>query len=171
MILKRTLITAALILSAQMAAALTAQELATQYQADGYGYISIRTGLNQIKVEAVKNGQKVEVIYDAATGSVLKTESRAIGTIANADAGPRLRDVPRDFVRDGSGDDSLDGGDDRGRGRGRDDDSSDDHGPDDHGSDDHGSDDHVHHAGSDDDSGSDDNSGRGRGRGRGGDDD
>ncbi len=161
------LFAAAFAVTAHSAVALTAADLATSYQTDGYSYIQIRTGATQIKVEAVKDGQKVEVIYDAAMGTVLKTETYSVGTIVSADPGLRLREVDRDFVRL-SADGTVQPGDDNhgGRGRGRDDAggtgaSSDDHGNDDHGNHDHGDDDHG------DGHGGGNGGGNGGGRGRG----
>jgi len=180
--MKRTLMmTAAFAFAAQMAAALTADELAASLTADGYSYIQIKTGTTQIKSQAIKDGQKVETIYDAATGTVLKTETYAVGTIASSDPGVVIRDVPRDFVRLNADGTVAEGyehakGPGHGRGRGRDDsesasaggvvddgshhgrgrDDSDDDSSDD-GSDDHGDDHGGGHGGG--------NGGGGRGRG------
>lgn len=117
-ITRNVILAAAFGLAAQSAQALTANQLAAQYQNNGYGYIEVRTGVSQIKVEAIKDGQKVEVIYDAATGAILKSETERVGTLGNSDQGPRLRTVGRDFV---DGRDVSDDDDD-----GRDDDNDDD---------------------------------------------
>ncbi len=155
----------ALLLSATMAfGAITSDQLATQFQADGYSFISIKTGITQIKVEAVKDGTRYEMVYDIATGNVIDSETYAIGPINGTDPGVIVRVVARDFEDDSSGsgsddigdDDSLDHDlfDDHGSdndsvsGSDDDDDSSDD----DHGGSDDGDDDH----GSDDDHGDDD---------------
>lgn len=137
---RNLLLSAAFVLTAQMAVALTADELVAQYQAEGYGYIEIKSGVSQIKIEAIKDGRKVEVIYDVATGAILKQEFYEVGTIGSVDNGPEIRVVDRDFVRgdddnddDGEDDDSVDDDEDedddddgRGRGRGGDDDEDDD---------------------------------------------
>jgi hypothetical protein len=124
---RNLLLAAAFIASTHMAAALTTDELAARYQSEGYSYIQIREGLSQYKVEAIRDGMKVETIYDAVTGLVLETESEKIGTIGSADPGVRLRKVSRDFYEreddDDSGDDLNDSDDDN---DGRDDDSDDD---------------------------------------------
>ncbi|MFN3606690.1 MAG: hypothetical protein ACK4SS_05755 [Cypionkella sp.] len=124
---RNLLLAAAFIASTHMAAALTTDELAARYQSEGYSYIQIREGLSQYKVEAIRDGVKVETIYDAVTGLVLETESEKIGTIGSADPGVRLRKVSRDFYEreddDDSGDDLNDSDDDN---DGRDDDSDDD---------------------------------------------
>jgi len=164
------LLSSALILSATMSfAAVTADSLVTAYQAEGYTRIEVKTGLTQIKVEAVKGTTKVEVIYDAATGAILDQET---GRAKRKDRGTgvELSTENRDFLN-GSDDDSNDD-------TGSDDDSDDDHAGDDdhsgHGSghdmDDDHDDDHGHDS-NDDHGNDDDNRGRGRGRGRSGNDD
>lgn len=139
---------AALIMSATFAhAAITSGDLVAQYQAQGYTRIEVKVGTTLAKVEAIKDGQKVEVLYDLVSGAILKSETEAVRPGEDVTPGVEVRTV---------NDDKLD--DDRGRGRGSDDDESDDDGSDDDGSDDDGSDDD----GSDDD-GDDDNSGSGGG--------
>ena len=139
--------------------------LIANYQSEGYTTIEVTRGLNQTKVEAIRNTEKVEVVYDNATGTALKSE---FGTAEAGDDirdGVSVRNRNRDFVRGGddgsSSDDSSasddDGNDDKGRGRGRgrngdddrggkgrggDDRGGDDRGGDDRGGDDHGGDDH-----------------------------
>ena len=169
MTLKRNLMLAtAFVLTAHMAQALTANELAAQFQSEGYSNISVRSGLTQIKIEAYKDGQKVEIIYDAATGAILKQESESVGTLANPDQGPRIREVGRDFVRVGDDDDEEDEDEDEDddEDEGEDDDSDDD--DDDDSDDDDDEDEDEDDEAEDDD---DDDGGKGRGRGRGGDDD
>ena len=62
------LLSTALIFAASMSmAAITADDLVAAYQAQGYTKIEVKTGLTQIKVEAVMGLTKVEVIYDATT--------------------------------------------------------------------------------------------------------
>ena len=139
----------ALLFSATMAfGAITSNQLATQFQADGYSYIRIKTGLTQIKVEAVKDGTLYEVVYDIATGATIDTSTHAIGPIDTPDPGVIVRTVPRDFEDHRGGDDDAA-------------DIGDDHGPDHDLLDDHGSDDESDHAGgvdddSDHDSGAED---------------
>lgn len=86
--------------------AITSDQLATQYQADGYSYITIKTGVTQIKVEAVKDGTFYEVVYDIETGATIDTSSHAIGPIGTPDPGVTVKTVTRDFEDDhGIGDD------------------------------------------------------------------
>ena len=149
------LLSTALIFAATMSmAAITADELVVRYQAQGYTRIEVKTGPTQIKVEAVMGNTKVEVIYDALSGEILKQEtSQASGD--DLGTGVELSIEDEDFLdgddsndddsdsNDDSNDDSSDDGDD---------DSSDDSGNDDAGDDDSGSDDSDD---GDDDSGSD----------------
>lgn len=66
---------AALALSASIAAATPLTDsIVAGFQAQGYSNIQIETGRTQIRVEAVRAGRKVEVIYDAATGAILHQE-------------------------------------------------------------------------------------------------
>ena len=139
------LMTAALIVAGTMAsAAITAQSLVDSFKAQGFTRIEVKTGLTQIKVEAIKGTTKVETIYNMATGQVLKTETEAVGVFDDTAPGIELSDRNRDFLRLASNDGDSNDGDSS------DDDSSDDdsdHGDDDSG-DDHGSDNSGH--GSDD---------------------
>lgn len=72
---KLMMFTAAAALSANMAfAAINAQSLAESYIAEGYTYVEVEVGPTQTKLEAVKGDRKAEVIYDNATGDVIKSE-------------------------------------------------------------------------------------------------
>ncbi|MFN3721625.1 MAG: hypothetical protein ACK4VZ_01160 [Paracoccaceae bacterium] len=160
--MKRTLmaLTLGLALSGTMALAVTPDEIVGNLQAAGYSRVEVRVGPTQIKVEAIRGTEKLEVVYDAATGAVLKTETGVVRGDRSTSAGVKVRTDNRDFVRTGSGSDEGDDHDGRGEGRGavtqgsgHDSSSGDDrdHGEDDSG---HGSDDSRS---SDDDHGSDDN--------------
>ena len=136
-----------------------------------YERAEVRVGLNQIKVEMISNGQKVEVILDKADGTELKREAEAADVFDDNTAGVFIRERNRDFLRadDDSNDDDEDGDDDSsdddssddyssdddtsGGSDGSSDDSNDDNGGDSDSSDDSNDDD------SNDDNGSDDNSG------------
>ena len=167
---KLMLCTAAFAFAGSMAsAAITANDVVKSYQDAAYTYIEVKDGLTQIKVEAIKDGVKVEAVYDKATGDVLKTESHNVSAGEAGLSGVEVDTVSDDFADqpsgsdddsdDDSNDDSDDGSDDH-SGSGGDDDSDDDHSGsgsshdsnDDHGSDshdDHGSDSHDSHGGSD----------------------
>ena len=147
-------LTAAMIFTGSMAAAaVTADALVQDLQAQGYSHIEIKTGLTQIKAEASNGTTTFEAIYDIATGQLLKSETGTVGVFDDTTPGVELSDRNRDFVRIASADDngSGDAGDDNGGDNGGDDngDNGDDHGGDgdghdandDHGSDNSGSDD------------------------------
>lgn len=155
-----------LIASLYALTAMTAQaevnvdRLVASYQAEGYTSIEVTKGRTQTKVEAIKGDVKIEVIYDTATGQILKNETdSAAGEFMRP--GVKLRERDRDFVRvTGSDDDSEGSGDDDGEDDDRDDDENDDDSNDDNGSDDDEGDDSNDDNGgdeSDDDSNDDDN--------------
>ncbi|MFN3280519.1 MAG: PepSY domain-containing protein [Tabrizicola sp.] len=135
--------TAAAVLSASAAfAAVDGQSLADQYLAEGYTYVEVTVGPTQTKVEAIKGGVKIEVVYDNETLAVLKSKEEAADTGDQAKTGSKVRTAGDDFEdddqggsghkgHDGSDDDGSD--DDHGRDDGSDDDGSDDEGDDDHG--------------------------------------
>ena len=121
-------------------------QLVSEYQARGFDYIEIQQGFSQIKVEATMNGQTLEVIYDAATGRILETETEIADASDRNRTGVEIRQRSRNFF-DGRSDDDDD---DRGRGSDRDDDDA-DHDDDDHHGDDNGRDDDDDHEDHDDD--------------------
>jgi hypothetical protein len=82
------------------------------YAGTEFSRIEVRTGLTQIKVEAFSGNQKVEVILDKATGEILKRETEAAGIFENTTPGVFVRERNRDFLRNGSDDDSNDDDDD-----------------------------------------------------------
>ncbi|MCR9109935.1 PepSY domain-containing protein [Marivita sp. XM-24bin2] len=85
----------------------------------GFERIEIDNGVAQIKVEAIRGIQKLEVVYDRATGNILKQEIERVDSDDDTRPGVEIRDRDRDFVeRDRSDDDD----DDRGGGRDEDDD-------------------------------------------------
>ena len=139
------LLTSALIFSAGLArAAITADDLVSSYQSAGYSSIEVVTGVTQVKIEAVKDGVRVEVIYDIATGDILKEEQRRARAGDTTSDAVEVSTSAEDFVGEGAGEDD---GHHR-RGRGQDDGAGHDAG-DDHGGD-HGGD-HGDHGGHDDD--------------------
>jgi hypothetical protein len=147
-------------------AAIDTNGLISRFQGDGYTTIEVTRGINETKVEAIRNNEKVEVVYDNATGAVLETEFGAPDADDDIRPGVTVRDRNRDFVRDDDdrdddgdddGDDNQD--DDRDGDNGSDDDGSDDNGGDDNGSDDNGSDDNGGDDNGSDDNGGDDNGG------------
>lgn len=99
---RNLLMTVAFLATAQMAsaAAVTAEELAARFQAEGYSFIEIRQGATQIKIEAIKDGVKTEIIFDILTGAILKSESERVGTIGSSDPGIQISVIDRDFLDD-----------------------------------------------------------------------
>ncbi len=70
--------TAAIALSAGAAfAAIDGNQLADAYLAKGFSFVEVKIGPTQTKVEAIKDGRKVEVVYDNATGKIIKQEDEA----------------------------------------------------------------------------------------------
>jgi Mg-chelatase subunit ChlI len=124
----------------------------TDYRAEGYTRFEVRSGLTQVKIEAYRGTEKVEVILDKTTGEVLKSEIEAAGLFDDNTPGVFIRERNRDFLRLESDDDSNDDDEDE-DGDDSDDDSSDDDSSDDDSDDNSGGSDD-----SDDDS-NDDNGG------------
>jgi hypothetical protein len=159
--MKKTLTAMAfgLIFAGHMAFALTADQVVTDLQAAGYTRVEVKVGPTQMKVEAIRGTEKLEIVYDKATGAILKREIETVRPGENTAAGVSIRDRGRDFVR-GTGrarssDDNRSDRSDGRRGRGHDDSHADDH------DDDRGGD--RGRGRGRDDSGDDDSRGRGRG--------
>lgn len=102
-------------------AAITVDDVVKTFQDDGYESIEVKRGLSQIKVEAVKGGQKLEAIYDIETGEILKQEIQA-AEAGDGAAGLEISTRNRNFLDDDDHDEDAD--DDN------DDDRDDDHGDD-----------------------------------------
>ena len=49
-------------------------QIVTALEDQNYESIEIKTGPTQIKLEAIRNGMKLEAVYDAGTGVILKQE-------------------------------------------------------------------------------------------------
>ena len=129
------LIAAALSLTGGAALALTAQDVINTLSAAGYTRIEVKTGPTQTKVEAIRGTEKLEVIYDNASGDTLKSEVQAVEPGENTAPGVSVRNRNRDFLRGDGNDDANDGGadnnDDDGDNAGDDGDNNDDDGDDD----------------------------------------
>jgi uncharacterized membrane protein YgcG len=128
--MKRFLMTtAAAIFAGTMAfGAITSDSVITDFQSQGFTRVEVKVGPTQMKVEAIRGTEKVEVIYDIATGTVLKREVGTVGPLENTTPGVQVRDRGRDFVSGGDDDSSDDdnSGDDDGNDDNSDDDSDDD---------------------------------------------
>lgn len=137
--MKRNLmLAAAFILFGTVASALTADEVVQDLVGQGYTRVEVKTGPTQIKVEAIRGTEKLEVIYDSVTGAVLKSETGVVERSDDVTPGVEVSDRNHDFIKGGTGGDN---GEDNGDDHGNDGNNGDDHGNDgeDNG-DDHGSD-------------------------------
>ena len=160
---------AALMMASPALAAWDVDAITQQFQADGFTRIEVKIGPTQAKVEAIKEGTKVEVIYDLATGDVLKRESEVISADDSSATGVFVRNTVRDFIGTASsgGSNDDDSADDN-SGRDGSDDSVDDNGGNEPGDDNGGGNDDGPDHDSNDDHGGGSNSGSGS---SGGDDD
>ena len=132
--------TALLLLSASYgAAAITGQDIATQYQSSGYQSIEVTVGPTQAKVEAVKDGVKTEAVYDLETGNVLKSESENVGANEDLSSKVEMNTSDEDFTHESGDDNKADDAEDDNSGSSSGHDEGDDNG-DDNGSDHSGSD-------------------------------
>jgi len=91
-------------------------------QAQGYTNIEVKTRANSVKIEGVKDGQKIEITLDKSTGEVIKQETESADSSSSTST-----DDSTDDSMDDSGDDNsgTSGGDD-----GPNHDAGDDHGGD-----------------------------------------
>ena len=122
---RTTFLAAAFALVAGMALAQDpTQAMIDQFKADGYTRIEVKTGPTLTKIEAIRDGQKVEVVVDNATGEVIKRETQAVEPGEDISSGVFIDDDGADDGADTDDDDDDDGDDD-------DDSGSDDHGGDD----------------------------------------
>ena len=147
--MKRTLLLSAatLLYGTASFAAITAEDLVTAFQGQGYTNIEVKVGATQIKVEA-SNGPGtglIEAIYDKETGAILKEET-STDDGDDVDPGVSIEQDGDDFLDD---DDDDDDGDDDGDDDDDDDNDDDDDDDGDDGDDDDGDD-------GDDDDGDDD---------------
>jgi hypothetical protein len=138
----------------------------------GYSYVEVERGPSQISFEGVRGTEEIEVIYDAATGQIIKQETGRADAEYIGRTGVEIGTSDENFVgnddddedddEDGSrgDDDDEDDDDDNSGSRGDDDDEDDDHSGSGSGSDDDDDDDDNSDSDSDgdsnDDSGSDD---------------
>ncbi|MGJ8602950.1 MAG: hypothetical protein ACSHXH_02410 [Marivita sp.] len=101
-------------------------QLVSDLQAQGFTRIEVKNGLTQTKVEAVRGTEKVETVFDRATGAVIEQEIERVDSDDDTAPGVSIRDRNRDFADAGRSDDDDDDDDDRRGGR-DDDDDDDDH--------------------------------------------
>ena len=72
-----------------------------KYQEMGFGFVEVQNGVNQVKIEAIRGGDKIEVIYDRETGRILKQEQERASDREMARVGVQVRNRNRDFVSTG----------------------------------------------------------------------
>ncbi len=70
-----------------------------KYQEMGFDFIEVQNGLNQVKVEAIRGDQKIEVIYDRETGQILKQEQERAEAGEAGRTGVQVRERDRNFVQ------------------------------------------------------------------------
>ncbi|WP_424176854.1 PepSY domain-containing protein [Yoonia sp. TsM2_T14_4] len=87
-------------------------QIVSQLQAQGYESIEIENGQTQIKVEAILNGRKLEVVYDALTGVILKEEVSTADDDDTLRRGVRISSSDDDFLDDDEDDNDDDDHDD-----------------------------------------------------------
>lgn len=169
-------VTGAALLGSTAFAGVDTNALSQQLLDKGFTGIEIKVGATQVKVEGVLNGVKYEMVYDDATGALIKQETSTARASDSTSSVVQVVDTGRDFTDDNGDindddesyddDDDHDGGydddsdDDNGdddhkqdrSGRGHDDDSDDDSDDDDHEDDDSNDDDHEDDDHEDDDS-------------------
>ena len=83
-----------------------------KYQEMGFDFIEVKDGINQVKVEAIKDGQKIEVIYDRETGRILKQETERPDADDIGRSGVDISQENKDFLDDEDDDESDDDEDD-----------------------------------------------------------
>lgn len=88
-------------------------QVAQRYQELGFDYVEIKEGIDQLKVEAIRGDRKIEVIYDRATGKILKQETERATLAEMARNGVDIDTRNENFLdRDDFDDDESDDEDD-----------------------------------------------------------
>jgi len=94
------------------------------FQDMGYQFIEIERGRTQLKAEGVRGGEELEVVYDLATGRIIRQERSRADASYLGRSGLEISSRDRDFVggdRLGRGRDDFDDDDDDDDDRRRDD--------------------------------------------------
>ena len=82
------------------------QKVVEDLQAQGYDFIEIKNGLTQIKVEAIRGTEKLEIVYDRETGEVLKREVQRAASGEVGRSGIEIDTRNRDFLDDDEDDEN-----------------------------------------------------------------
>mgnify|MGYP001546605479 CR=1 FL=1 len=80
-------------------------QLVEGYLSQGYTRIEVSEGPNQIKVEAIQGDTKIEVIYDATTGEIIKQEVERVDGDDDTSPGVEIDREDEDFIDDDEDDD------------------------------------------------------------------
>ncbi len=78
-------------------AAVNTDALVADLQQQGYSWIEVKRGPTQIEVEAVRGTEKIETVYDIATGEILDHEIDRASRREQNRTGVKVRDSLRDF--------------------------------------------------------------------------
>ncbi len=81
-------------------------------QSQGFDRFEISEGITQVKVEAIRGTTKIELIYDLATGAVLKQETSTVDADDDMAPGVSIDTEDGDFIEVGEDDDDLETDDD-----------------------------------------------------------
>jgi hypothetical protein len=73
-------------------------QVITGLQAQGFDHIEIVQGVTQLKVEAIRGTSTVEIVYDLATGTVLKQETGTVEPGNDTTPGVEIASDDTDFV-------------------------------------------------------------------------
>ena len=109
--MKTTLLstTAALALATSPVFAQSAtDQIVADLQSQGFTYVEVKEGPSQIKAEAVRDGTKLEVVYDSATGEILKQETEAAEGDYATRTGVEVDSDDEDFLDDDDMDEAAD---------------------------------------------------------------
>ena len=108
-------------------------DVIAKFQEMGFDYIEVKEGITQLKVQAIQGADKYEVIYDRATGTILKQETERADADEIGRSGVEIDRRARDFLDDDDDDERRDeddsrddDDDDRDDSSGRDDDDDED---------------------------------------------
>ncbi|MCR9150270.1 MAG: hypothetical protein NXH83_08855 [Rhodobacteraceae bacterium] len=88
-------------------------QIVANLQGMGYEYIEIETGPNQVKAEAVRGTRKLELVFDRATGQIIKREEERAGAGYLGRTGVEFDTDDDDFLDDDERDDDDDRDDER----------------------------------------------------------
>lgn len=98
------LITTALVLAGTIAQAeVTTRALANDYMVQGYDKVEVKRGATQIRVEAIRAGQKVRVVYDIASGAVISNQTSPASQSEQSESGVEVSSGSDDFGADDTG--------------------------------------------------------------------